>query len=99
MSWLEGSPFPDYRIPRLFLLIVIGGGMLVSVMLAWSRSRLAGPAALAMGATLLGWLAIETVVIGFQAREQFVLLISTGVAGLVLALLGARSLRRRPDDG
>lgn len=33
-SWLQGSPFPDYTIPGLFLLIVIGGGMLLTAVSA-----------------------------------------------------------------
>ena len=65
-DWLEGSPFADYRIPGLFLLIVIGGGMLVSAMLALIRSRNAVVAAFAMGFTLALWLIIETLIIGFS---------------------------------
>jgi hypothetical protein len=28
-AWLEGTPFPGYRVPGLVLLVVIGGGMLI----------------------------------------------------------------------
>ena len=29
-AWLDGSVFPDYTVPGLFLLVVIGGGMLTA---------------------------------------------------------------------
>src|SRR5690349_16570328 len=45
-SWLDGSPFADYLIPGLFLLVVIGGGMLVAAALALAGSSRAAPAAL-----------------------------------------------------
>ena len=54
-EWLDGSPFPDYRIPGIILLVFIGGGMLLTALLALRRSRFAGVAALAMGVVLLIW--------------------------------------------
>lgn len=91
-EWLDGSPFPDYRIPGLFLLLVIGGGMLASAVLALLGSPYARLAALAMGATLALWLVVETVIVGFQAWEQYVLLVACGVVALVLLGVGAKSV-------
>src|ERR1700686_2744041 len=31
VDWLQGTPFSDYTIPGLILLIVVGGGMLLAV--------------------------------------------------------------------
>ena len=90
-EWLDGSPFPDYRIPGLVLLIVIGGGMLASAVLALVGSPYARVAALAMGTVLALWLIIETVIIGFQTWEQYALLVVCGVVALVLVGVGARS--------
>lgn len=90
-EWLDGSPFPDYRIPGLFLLTVIGGGMLASAVLALVDSRYARLAALALGTVLALWLIIETVVIGLQAWEQFVLLAVCGGVALLLVAAGART--------
>ena len=73
-EWLDGSPFPDYRIPGVVLLVVIGGGMLLTALLALRRSRLAGVAALTMGVALLTWGLVETVTIGYQGIAQVVLL-------------------------
>ena len=85
-AWLEGSPFPDYRVPGLVLLVLIGGGMLTTGVLALRRSRFAGPAALAMGAALLLWGLVETVTIGYQGSAQL-LLLAVFVLAPALALL------------
>jgi hypothetical protein len=73
-SWLEGTPFPDYRMPAIVLLVIIGGGMLVTAAAALRRSRVAAPAALAMGLTLFAWGAVETITIGYRGAAQLVLL-------------------------
>jgi hypothetical protein len=49
-SWLEGTPFPDYRVPGV-VLAVIGCGMLVTALAALRRSRYAGVASLATSLT------------------------------------------------
>jgi len=92
-SWLEGTPFPDYTIPGLVLFVVIGGGMLVAASLALVGSRYAALAALCMGVTLIGFLAVETLLIGYQGLEQIRLLAMVAVPGLVMIVLGARALR------
>jgi hypothetical protein len=97
-EWLEGSPFADYRIPGLFLLIVIGGGMLVSAVLALIRSRYAVVAAFAMGLTLALWLIIETLIIGFQDWSQYALLLALGTIATVLMVIGARAIKRSRHD-
>jgi hypothetical protein len=73
-SWLDGTPFPDYRVPGLVLLVVVGGGMLLTAASALFRSRFAGLAALAMGLTLLVWGVVETITIGYRGGAQLVLL-------------------------
>jgi hypothetical protein len=85
-EWLEGSPFPDYRIPGLFPLIVIGGGMLLTTLLALRRSRLAGLAALVMATVLVIWGVVETITIGYQGAGQL-LLLAVFVVGPALPLL------------
>ena len=93
-AWLDGSPFPDYRVPGLFLLVAIGGGMLATAAVALRRSPHAQLAALAMGALLAAWLAIETAIVGFQGPQQVVLLVVCGGSAAILAaaaIYGARS--------
>jgi hypothetical protein len=87
-AWLEGSPFPDYRLPGVVLLVVIGGGMLATALLALRRSRLAASAALAMGVALLVWGTVETIAIGYQGVAQLMLL-AVWVVGPAVPLLWA----------
>jgi hypothetical protein len=97
-AWIAGSPFNDYRIPGLFLFVVIGGGMMVTAGLALWRSDLSRVAALTMGMVLALWLAIETAIVGWQGGPQAMLLLVCGgsVAVLILAALVGR---RAPETG
>ena len=63
VSMLEGSIFPNYLIPGLFLFLVNGLGSLIGAMLSFIRNRNAGAAAIALGAILLAWLAIQVIAI------------------------------------
>jgi hypothetical protein len=92
LSWLEGSPFPDYTIPGLYLGVVIGGGMGVAAGAAWRRSRHAARAAFLMGLVLLAWLVVETVIVGFRGWQQIPLLAVCGASGVILAALGGHSV-------
>jgi hypothetical protein len=96
-SWLDATPFPDYRVPGVVLLVVIGGGMLATALAVLRRSRLAGLAALAMGLTLLVWGVVETVTIGYRGAGQLVLL-GLFVVGPALPLIaiGRRATFARP---
>jgi hypothetical protein len=84
-AWLRGSPFGDYTVPGLFLLIVIGGGMLTAAVAAIRRASTAVPAAFTMGLTLLGFITVETMILGYRTGAQAVLLGVCGAAALVLA--------------
>jgi hypothetical protein len=91
-SWLEGTPFPDYRLPGVVLLAGVGGGMLVTALAALRRSRYAGLAAMAMGAALFVWGVVETLTIGYRGTGQLVLLGVFVVApALPLLVIGWRA--------
>jgi hypothetical protein len=93
-SWLRG-PLSDYTVPGLFLLIVIGGGMLVTTGLAFAHRPTASAAACGVGGVLLAWLVIETLVIGYRGPIQIVFLVACGASGATLAWIGAHGLRDR----
>jgi hypothetical protein len=95
-SWLDGTQFPNYRVPGVVLLVVIGGGMLLTALMALRRSRFAGLAALAMGVTLLLWGVVETVTIRYQGTGQ-VALLGVFVVGptLLLVTIGWRAVVTR----
>lgn len=99
-------PVPDYTLPGLFLLLVMGTGSLVLVygLLArprwrwteavtrWSGYHWAWTGTLGLGVVLCIWLIAQGLLIGFKWPIQFI----TAVNGLVIILLallpGVRSL-------
>jgi hypothetical protein len=73
-SWLQGSPFPNYRIPGVVLLVAVGGGLLSAAVATWRRPPWAPFAARGAAAILLGWGIVETAVVGYHGWPQIVLL-------------------------
>lgn len=91
-EWLAGSPFHSYTISSLVLLIVVGGGMIVSAGLVVADYRFAAEAAIGAGLILLGWIIVEALIIPFSWLQPtfFVL----GIAVVKLGY-GERTLRRK----
>ena len=89
-AWLEGTPFPDYTVPGVVLGVVIGGGMLAAALLTLTGSLHARRAALWMGIVTLGFLAIETISIGYHGLEQAWLVLLIGLLAVALVGLGRR---------
>ena len=93
-AWLEGSVFPDYTVPGLFLLVVIGGGMLAAATVTILAPAYAAWAAAIMAAVLVAWGSIETVTIGWRGVPQLVLVGAFVAApALLLGVFSAHSLR------
>ena len=89
-SWLDGSPFRDYLIPGLILLVVLGAGPLIALVAVWRKLPWARRAAQLVGVALIVWIAVEVVVIGYQP-EPPLQLIYEGV-GLLILLLALKPL-------
>ena|SRR5690349_3462551 len=68
--WLAHTPFHNYFAPGLILCLVVGGGHLVGAFLVLGRWSAAGIASLIAGLVLIGWMAGELRLIGFQAPIQ-----------------------------
>ena len=85
-EWLNGSPFPDYFVPSLILLVVVGGSFIVAAMAVFAGLRIARLAALAAGIVVLGWLAVQLAIIGYVSWMQP----TTAIAGLLVLVLGSR---------
>jgi len=93
-EWLEGSPFDDYFIPGLVLFVVVGGSFLAAAIAVFAKLRIARNAALAAGAIVLGWLAVETAIIGYVSWMQ-----PATTIGALLVLFFAWLLPRTPTSG
>jgi hypothetical protein len=90
VAWLEGSPFPDYRVPGLFLAIVIGGTNLLGALALARRHPLAARLSLATGVLLVAWIAVQTAIIGLRHWSQAI----WWATFVVVAALAARLVQR-----
>jgi hypothetical protein len=93
-EWLEGSPFDDYFFPGLVLFVVVGGSFLAAAIAVFAELRIARNAALAAGAIVLGWLVVETAIIGYVSWMQ-----PATTIGALLVLLFAWLLPRTSTSG
>ena len=85
-DWLEGSPFRDYRIPGLFMVLVIAPANLLALAGQVGRKGAAPYLSVGCGALLVGWLVIQTAIIGYRHWSQLIWAVIfplTGVLGLV----------------
>ena len=96
-EWLEGSPFPDFRFPGLFLAIVIGGANSLTAVLLWRRHPGSPFASLGTGLLLVIWVAIQTAIIGFRHWSQGIWWVTfVLVAVLAARLVGPRARWKTP---
>ena len=63
LSLLEGSPFTDFLIPGIFLLVVNGIGSMIGAGLSFTRKRYAQEIAIVLGTILVAWIVIQVVII------------------------------------
>jgi len=63
LAWLQGTPFSDYTVPGLILLIVIGGGMLLAAATLFTRHEWAALLSAAMGLVMIGFEIVEVAII------------------------------------
>jgi hypothetical protein len=95
-EWLSGSPFPDFLIPGLFLLLALGVAPLAAAVGLWRGARWAWRAALLISVALIAWIVVETMVIGYWSDPPLQLIF--GALGvLMLALTSSPQVRRRTN--
>jgi hypothetical protein len=85
IAWLSNSPFNNYFIPGLVLLIVIGFGNVLAGMVTVLRKRYAGSIAAVLGVFLILYMMIEVWFVGLRNFLQPLYFI-LGVIELILGL-------------
>ena len=85
LNWLDDSPFNNFLIPGLILLIVLGLFPLVVLYGLWCKSSWSWFGALIVGAALIIWIAVEILVIGYHPQPPLQLIY--GCAGLIILIL------------
>ena len=90
LSYLDGSPFADYRVPGTILLCVLGIFPLVVAFGLLKRRRWAWYGAFAVGCGLMIFELVEISVIGYNVQQPI-----WGTIGLLIALVSiAPSVQR-----
>jgi hypothetical protein len=89
-EWLEGSPFGDYFVPSLILLVVVGGLFIVAAIAVFARLRAARFAVFVAAFVVLGWLTVQIAIIGYVSWMQP----ATAIAGVLVLILGSQLPRR-----
>ncbi len=105
-SWLTGYwPFGDFFVAGLMLLVVIGGGCLVTAAINIRSQRKGAVAALIMGAVLVGWIGGElvfmtqTMVMTWVILGSGVVLIALSVPYAIPELRAAFARKSHPSRG
>lgn len=85
ITWLKGSPFPDYLIPGIILASILGIYPLIAFIGLLRRHDWAVTATRNLGFALIIWIATEIIVIGYQAEPPLQLIY--GILGLIILLI------------
>jgi hypothetical protein len=83
-SQLADTPFDSLVLPGLLLSLVVGGSMLVAAAAVWRDHPRAGLASIGAGGIMLGWIAIESLMI----HDGRPLQISVALLSLLTLALG-----------
>ena len=94
VSYLDGSPFSDYLIPGLILLLVLGVFPLVVLAELWLRPRPAWYGTFAVGCGLIIWILVEVLIIPLSVLQAFF-----GVVGVLIAVVTLLPAERRCCGG
>ena len=85
LAWLQGTPFSDYTIPGLILLLIVGGGMLLAAGTVFIQHEWAVLLSVAMGLVMIGFEVFE---VGIIDRYAQAVIPSTVVQQVLMTGLG-----------
>jgi hypothetical protein len=83
VEWLRGSPFSDYFVPSVILLLVVGGSFTIAAVAVFRQSHRARGSALGAAIVVLGWMGAQIAIIGYVSWMQPV---TVAAGGLILLL-------------
>jgi hypothetical protein len=89
LEMLVNSPFADFLIPGVFLLVVNGIGSLLGGIASFKRHRYAGEIAAALGTFLMVWIAAQVWWMGVHWLHMLYFVL--GLVELTLGLMSRRS--------
>lgn len=92
LEWLEGSLFPDYLVPGLTLVTILGLfplAVALALVKGWSWGVIGS---IAVGGALIIWMLVEILVVGYQSEPP--LQVVFGSVGVAIVGLGTALLRR-----
>lgn len=87
LSLLDGSPFANFLIPGIFLLIVNGIGSMIGAGFSFTRSRYAQDIAIALGVIMILWIVIQLIIIkSFHWVQAFYFILGAFELGIGLQI-------------
>jgi len=84
LSLLNNSPFNDYLVPGLILFLILGMIPFVVLNGLWKRKNWSWYGSLLVSLALIIWIAVEVLMIGYQAEPPLQLIY--GLAGILLLI-------------
>jgi hypothetical protein len=95
LSMLDGSPFHDYLFPGLILLVAVGVFPFAVLFGLARRRRWGWWLALAAGADLIIWIAVEVILLGYLPGAGIGLQITMALLGIAILALSLAGATRR----
>lgn len=82
ISMLDGSPFSDFFIPGLILLVILGIFPILILYGLWKKDRRAWFGSLIVGFALIIWISVEILMIGYHTQPPLQLIY--GLVGFLI---------------
>jgi hypothetical protein len=92
-AWLERLPVDSWTWPGVALVVTVAVPQLVAAWLVWQRDPRSGVVAMAVGAALVLWIAVQVVVLQRYFFLQPVI-VGAGIAEVLLAMWWVRRSHR-----